>query len=250
MEGDVTSVESGSGRGEAGFPVTRWSVVDAAAVGGTQASADALERLCGAYWYPLYAFARRSGQSAQDAQDLTQGFFAVLLDKGWIAGADREKGKLRTFLLTAFRRFMAKEWRRGQAVARGGTVTLVSWEDEGAESRYAAARAETPAEQMFDRQWALTLMERAIAALRGEFAQAGRAEQFEVLKGTLMAGRGGVDYGGLAGPLAMNEGAVRVAVHRLRKRFRKLFREEVERTLAEGENLEEEMRWLARVVID
>ena len=223
-------------------------MVDAAADGDTHAAGEALEGLCRDYWYPLYAFARRSGHSAEDAKDLTQGFFAVLLDKGWLGDVDREKGKLRTFLLTAFRRFMAKEWRRMQAEIRGGRVAIVPLDNEGAENRYAAARVEMPAEEMFDRQWALTLMEQTIGGLQAEFAQAGKAEQFELLKGTLMAARGGIDYAALTGPLTMNEGAVRVAVHRLRKRFRARFREEVERTLAEGENVEEELRYLARVL--
>jgi DNA-directed RNA polymerase specialized sigma24 family protein len=228
--------------------VTRWSVVDAAACGTRHAADEALERICRDYWYPLYAFARRSGHSADDAKDLTQGFFASLLDKRWLAAADREKGRLRTFLLTAFRRFMAKEWRRIRAEMRGGRVTTVPLDGEGAENRYAVASVEMPADELFDRQWALTMMERTIGGLKGEFAQAGRAEHFQLLKGTLMADRGGVDYAGLAGPLAMNEGAVRVAVHRLRKRFRARFREEVERTLAEGEDVDDELRYLARVL--
>jgi DNA-directed RNA polymerase specialized sigma24 family protein len=228
--------------------VTRWSVVDAAAGGTSHAADEALERICRDYWYPLYAFARRSGHSADDAKDLTQGFFATLLDKRWLAAADREKGRLRTFLLTAFRRFMAKEWRRIRAEMRGGRVTTVPLDGEGAENRYAVASVEMPADELFDRQWALTMMERTIGSLKGEFAQAGRAEHFQLLKGTLMAERGGVDYASLAGPLAMNEGAVRVAVHRLRKRFRARFREEVERTLAEGEDVDDELRYLARVL--
>ena len=243
----MTNESRGSAAGRAGFPVTRWSVVAAVADGDTAVAGEALERLCGDYWYPLYAFARRSGRSADDAKDLTQGFFAVLLEQGWLGNADRRKGKLRTFLLTAFRRFMAKEWRRMQAEVRGGRVTIVSLEAD-AESRYAVVRAEMRAEELYDRQWALTLMERTLVALESEYAQAGKPEDFAVLKDTLMAERGGVDYAALAGPLAINEGAARVAVHRLRKRFRTLFRQEVERTLGEGEDTEEEMRYLARVL--
>jgi RNA polymerase sigma factor (sigma-70 family) len=209
---------------------------------------EALERLCGDYWHPLYAFARRSGHSADDAKDLTQGFFAILLEQGWLGDVDRQKGKLRTFLLTAFRRFMAKQWRRMQAEVRGGRIAMVSLEED-AERRYAVMRAEMPAEELYDRQWALTLMQRTITALESEFAQAGKLEDFAVLKGTLMAERGGVDYAALASSLVINEGAVRVAVHRLRKRFRMLFREEVGLTLAAGESIEEEMRYLARVLV-
>lgn len=233
----------------AGFPATRWSIVDAAAHADHDTSVEALERLCRDYWYPLYAFARRSGHSAEDAEDLTQGFFAVLLGRGWLAAVDREKGKLRTFLLTAFRRFMAKEWRRTRAEQRGGRVTMVPLDEAGAENRYAAARVEMPAEAVFDRQWALTLMERAISGLQREFVQVGKAQHFELLKGCLMAPRGSIDYAALAEPLAMNEGAVRVAVHRFRKRFRVRFREEVERTLADGETVEEELRYLAGILV-
>jgi DNA-directed RNA polymerase specialized sigma24 family protein len=244
----VTTDEGEPLAGRAGFPVTRWSVVNAAAEGDTRASGEAMEKLCRDYWFPLYAFARRSGQSAADAKDLTQGFFALLLEKDWLATADRKKGKLRTFLLTAFRRFMAKEWRRSQAEMRGGQVAILSWEEADAENRYAASRVEIPAEEIFDRQWALTLMERTISGLRNEFNQAGKAEHFELLKATLMSPRGAIDYAEMAVPLAMNEGAVRVAVHRLRKRFRALFREEVARTLAEGQDVDEELRYLARVL--
>ena len=228
--------------------MTRWSVVEAAADEDSQVVGEALEGICRDYWYPLYAFARRSGQSSENAKDLTQGFFAVFLEKGWIAAADREKGRLRTFLLTAFRRFMAKEWRWLQAEVRGGRVTTISLDDEGAEDRYVQARSELPAEEFYDRQWALALMAGTIANLEAEFVQAGRPGNFAILKGTLMAGRGEIDYAALADPLGLNEGAVRVAVHRFRKRFRTLFREGVERTLAEGENVEEEMGYLARVL--
>jgi len=227
------------------FPRTRWSVVDRAAKGDS-AAREALEVICRDYWYPLYAYARRSGQAVADAEDLTQGFFHTLLGKDWLAMADPEKGRLRTFLLTAFRRFMAKEWRRETAAFRGGGEQPVPLED--GEARYLEAQSGLSADQLFDRQWALTLIDRTIATLQQEAEDAGKANEFERLKETLMALRGGIDYEGLARQLNSTEGAVRVAVHRLRKRFRTYFRTEVERTLGEGENLEVELRYLASML--
>ena len=233
---------SGSG---AGFPATRWSLVDLASGTG---GGEALEQLCRAYWYPLYAFARRSGQAPADAEDLTQGFFEKLLEKRWLADAEREKGRLRTFLLTAFRRYMANEWRRGQAERRGGGWTRVAWEHADGEQRYAAANADVQAEELFDRHWALAVMERTLTVLQEEFVERGKREHFEELKAVLMLEKGAIDYAALAERLQMTEGAARVAVHRLRKRFRTCFRDEVDRTLEEGEDLEEELQYLARVL--
>lgn len=227
------------------FPQTRWSVVALAADGDQEVSKEGLERLCRIYWYPLYAFARRSGQSAPDAEDLTQGFFHALVLKDWLAAVDRNKGRLRTFLLTAFRRYMAKEWRRNAAEIRGGSVTLVPLDSLEAEHRYAEATPDLSAAGLFDRQWTLVLMERTFDSLKEEFEKAGKGVEFGKLKGTLMAGPGAIDYPEMARGLGMSEGAVRVAVHRMRKRFRTRFREAVERTLDEGEDVEGELRYLA-----
>ncbi len=228
-----------------GFPATQWSLVDlASATGGS----EALERLCHAYWYPLYAFARRSGQNAADAEDLTQGFFHKLLEKRWLADAEREKGRLRTFLLTAFRRYMANESRRDRAQMRGGGWKRVGWDEAEGERRYANSRADVRPEDLFDRQWALALMERTLAGLQEEFEKRDKREHFEELKAVLMLEKGALDYATLAKRMEMTEGAARVAVHRLRKRFRTRFRDEVALTLEEGEDLEEEMQYLARVL--
>ena len=229
----------------AGFPATRWSLVNLATCAG---GGEALERLCQAYWYPLYAFARHSGQNPADAEDLTQGFFQKLLEKGWLADAEREKGHLRTFLLTAFRRYMANEWRRDRAEVRGGGWTRVGWEHADGESRYSNSRTDAHPEDVFDRQWALAVMERTLAGLQEELEERGRRGQFEKLKCVLMLEKGAINYAALAERLGMKEGAVRVAVHRLRKRFRVRFREEVALTLEEGEDLEEELHYLARVL--
>lgn len=231
----------------AGFPMTRWSLVDLAAApdGG-----EALDRLCRNYWYPLYAFARRSGQRQADAEDLTQGFFEMLLSKNWLADAEREKGRLRTFLLTAFRRYMANEWRREQALRRGGDCERVSLQSLDGEERYASAKEGMVAETLFDRQWALTLMERTLDALRQEYSDTGRGGQFEVLKEALMFEQGAVHYGSLAARLEIGETAVRVAVHRLRKRFREQFRAGVAATLENDGDLESELQYLGNVLAE
>jgi RNA polymerase sigma factor (sigma-70 family) len=229
-----------------GFPHTRWSVVLAATQGEWRESAAALDVICRAYWYPLYAYVRRCGKSSPDAQDLTQEFFRRLLEKRWLGDADRAKGKLRTFLITALKNFMANEWRHASARRRGGAATHVQVDTTFAESRYAAdPAARLPAEEIFDRQWALTLLDLTLERLRMEFAESGRPNDFEVLKGSLMAARGEIDYAVLAAELKASEGAVRVAVHRLRKRFREVYRDEISQTLPEGADIDDELRHLA-----
>ena len=228
------------------FPNTRWSIVLAATQTETTDATVALEALCRAYWYPLYAYARRSGQSPHDAQDLAQEFFARLLAHRWLADADREKGKLRTFLITAFKNFMAKEWRRAAAEKRGNAQTPLPLDTSIAESRYRADAMPThAADAAYDRQWALTLLHVTIDRLSAEFVERGRLDHFEALKECLMADRGSFDYRAIATRLGGGEGAARVAVHRLRKRFREIFREEVAQTVSEGTDLEAEMRHLA-----
>lgn len=228
------------------FPPTRWSVVLAATQRHSPESAAAMESLCRAYWYPLYAYVRRSGQSPHDAQDLTQEFFARLLEHHWLETADREKGRLRTFLIVALKHFLHKEWRRASAEKRGGGHTPVELDTTCAESLYAAESGTKLApDDAFDRQWALTLLDLTVKRLQGEFAAAGRPDDFEVLKGCLLAARGAVDYADIAARLGGNPGAARVAVHRLRKRFREIYREEISQTLAEDEDLDAELRHLA-----
>lgn len=231
-----------------GFPATHWSLVDAAVGRGPAPREEALEKLCGDYWYPLYAFARRSGSSASDAEDLTQGFFLKLLENDSLSDVDREKGKLRTFLLTAFRRYQANEWRRGNAIRRGAGKVITISELEGLEKRYANARPELTAEELFDRQWALALLGKVLADLELDFSESGKAREYEVLKGVLTADRGELDYVRLAKSLETSEGAARVAAHRLRKKFRQRFRLEITQTLEEGADLSEELSYLAKVL--
>jgi len=231
------------------FPHTRWSVVLAATRDGSPESAAALETLCRAYWYPLYVCARRFGHSPQDAQDLTQEFFCRLLEKGWLCTADPAKGRLRTFLITALQRFMAKEWRRASAQKRGAGIRQVPIDTAFAETRYAADSAgQLTPEEAFDRQWALTLLDLTVQRLQAEFTAAGKASDFDALKGCLVAAHGAIDYRSIARQLQASEGAVRVAVHRLRKRFRELYREEISHTLSENTDLEAELRYLGQVL--
>jgi RNA polymerase sigma factor (sigma-70 family) len=228
------------------FPHTRWSLVLAVTRKDAPESAAALEALCRAYWYPLYAYVRHCGQSPHDAQDLTQEFFCRLLQKRWLDSADREKGKLRTFLIVALKNFMSNEWRRASAQRRGGGQSQVPFDTEFAESRYAADHsAKLAADETFDKQWALTLLDLTVNRLRAEFAAAGKPSDFEALKGCLMAAHGAIDYAIVASRLGMNEGAARVAVHRLRKRFRAIYREEISQTLSDEADVAGELRHLA-----
>ncbi|HKK17437.1 MAG TPA: sigma-70 family RNA polymerase sigma factor [Opitutales bacterium] len=231
------------------FPVTRWTLVQHA-VGEGSGSKAALESLCRNYWYPLYSYARRSGVPAADAEDLTQGFFALLLEKGWLADADQAKGKLRTFLLTAFRRFQTNEWRKASTQRRGQGKVIPMAELEGIEERYADAHPGLSAEELFDRHWALALLRNVLENLESEFAAAGKAREYDSLKGVLMADRGELNYSKLAEALGTSEGAARVAAHRLRKKFRRRFREAISATLDEDADLTEEMVFMAKVLAD
>ena len=228
------------------FPHTRWSLVLAATQRPSPESAVALEAICRAYWYPLYAYVRRCGQTHHDAQDLTQEFFCRLLEKRWLDSADREKGKLRTFLIVALKNFMSKEWRRASAQRRGGGQSQVQFDTAFAESHYATDKsAMLAADETFDQQWALTLLGLTVNRLRAEFVTAGKPDDFEALKRCLTAERGTIDYAAVANWLGVNEGAARVAAHRLRKRFREIYREEISQTLADGTDLDSELHLLA-----
>lgn len=231
------------------FPTTRWSVVMAARQAPSPASAVALEAICRSYWYPLYSYARHSGNSAHDAQDITQGFFCRLLEKGWLEAADQEKGRLRTFLIVAFKHYMHNQWRHQTAQRRGGQATHIPIDAELAESRFAADASTTDAAELaYDRQWALTLLELTLKRLDAEFRDAGKEAHYRLLKPSLMAAHGSLGYPALAAQLQTTEAATRVAVHRLRKRFRHLYREEVAQTLPAGCDLKSEIHYLARTL--
>ncbi len=229
------------------FATTRWSIIAAACHGPTIEADAALEALCRAYWYPLYAYVRRSGHAPADAQDLTQAFFARLLEKSWLRDALPERGRFRGFLLMALKRFLAKEWRRDAARKRGGGLAFVPLDASEAESRYAVEPSLSP-DAMFERRWALTVLDRALAELAIEYAAADRASEFALLKGHLVAARGEIDYDATAAGLGLGPGAARVAVHRLRKRFRETLRREIADTVAQSSDAEDELRHLVQIL--
>ena len=231
------------------FVTTRWTVVMAARDKASPESASALQALCVGYWPPLYAFVRRLGNSPQDAEDLTQEFFARLLQKDWLDAVDRDRGRFRTFLIMAVKRFLANEWDKSRAARRGGGRAVVSLDTQLAEECYLADSGPTlSADHLYERRWALTLLEQAMARLRAEYESDGRSEDFARLKVYLTAGRGEVPYEKIAQELGASEGAARVAVHRLRKRFREVFRTAVADTVSSAEDVDAEMRYVVEVL--
>ncbi|HUA66617.1 MAG TPA: sigma-70 family RNA polymerase sigma factor [Alphaproteobacteria bacterium] len=249
---EQTHSRSSIGSAEARAPVfatTHWSVVRAAANSDTARVPEALEKLCRNYWYPLYAYVRRRGYPAPDAQDLTQSFFARLLERHWVQYADRGRGRFRTFLLTSMNRFLCDEWRRMRAQKRGGGVAHVPVQLGSAESRYGCEPADdyTP-EQIYERQWATTLLDTVLQRLRAEYERQGKSKLFGELHSCLVGNAESQPYAKLAVQLEMTEGAVKLAVHRLRKRYRKLLRAEIARTLAPDENVDEELFHLFAVL--
>ncbi len=225
--------------GARGFATTRWSVVLAAG-GATPAADEALAVLCSAYWYPLYAFVRRQGRSEHDAQDLTQEFFARLLAKDWLGGVERERGRFRSWLLAALKHFLANEWDRASALKRGGGAAVVSLDALTAEQRYALEPADpASAEKLFDRCWALELLDRVLTRLRGEFEAAGKARIFEELKAGIVGDS--APYAEIAARLGASESAVKAAAHRLRLRYRELLRAEIAETVALSGEIDDEL---------
>lgn len=231
------------------FTTTHWSLVLAA--GGTTSSRStaALEDLCRTYWYPLYAYVRRKGHSPEDAEDLVQDFFARLLEKRYLANADRGRGKFRSFLLTSLQHFLVNEWRKLQASKRGGGACGLSWDEEQTEGRYLAEHAEayTP-EKLFEKRWAMALLDQVLHRLKAEYAAAGKETQFERLKLSLWGEKTESPYAELSAQLGLTEGALKVAVYRMRRRYRDLLREEVARTVGSPAEVDEELRQLISVV--
>jgi len=217
---------------DAGFQPTRWSLIGALRNGDSQTGGAAHATLCEAYWYPLYAYVRRSGHDAEEARDLTQGFFAHIIEKNFFALADRERGRLRTFLLTALQRFLRDEWRKSQTLKRGGGAPLLSIDEALAEERYAREPVDalTP-ELIFERRWALELLERTLLGLREEYAGAGKAEVFDALKFHLAPDGHEPSSEESGARLGLTAGAVRVAVSRLRARYRERLLREVAASL-------------------
>jgi RNA polymerase sigma-70 factor (ECF subfamily) len=227
------------------FATTHWSLVLAAGKGASADAQQALTALCQSYWYPLYAFVRRQGHQPDDAQDLTQEFFARLLEKHYLQSADPERGRFRSFLLTAFKRFLSKEHDRERTKRRGGGRNLLPLDFEARERQYSQEPAhESTAEKIYEQRWALTLLDRVFARLRDEFDQTSKQKDFNCLKVYLTGEAGTPSYQDVAAKLAMTEGAVKVAVHRLRRRYRDLVREEIAQTVAGPEEVDEELRHL------
>ncbi|MFC2156699.1 RNA polymerase sigma factor [Acidobacteriota bacterium] len=232
------------------FATTHWSLVGAVKsdeVSQTRAR-EAIEELCRIYWYPLYAFVRIRGYSAVDAQDLTQAFFARIIETEGFATADRERGRFRSFLLGAMKHFLANEWHRSKTQKRGGHVQFMEWDAPGAEARYSLASKQTDnPDFLFDREWALETITGALQALRDEMEKAGKGEQFVALKGNL-TGEDQAPREEIAERLNMSEGAVKVAIHRLRQRYRKLLRAAIAETVSSETDLDDEMRYLVEVL--
>jgi len=236
---------------DARFALTRWSVVLAAGRADSSHARQALESLCTAYWPPIYAFVRRQGRSPHDAQDLTQEFFARLLQKKSLGAVDRAKGKFRSFLLASLKHFLANEWDKAQARKRGGGQALVSINSELAETLCGVEAADRMSpDKIFERRWALTLLEQVLGRLRAEYTSQGKAEIFQQLRITLTGERQSVPYSQIALALAMSEGAVKVAAHRLRQRYRQLLREEIAHTVSRPEEIEGELRALFAALSD
>ena len=232
------------------FTTTQWSLVVAARpdeASGTRAR-QALAELCRAYWFPLYAFVRHSGYSADDAQDLTQSFFTRIIEKGGFATVDPGRGRFRSYLLGAMKHFLANEWHRARTQKRGGQVQFIDWDSLDPETRYAGTSKQTDdPEHLLDREWALETIAAALQSLRNEMVKAGKGEQFDVLKGTL-TGEGELPREEVAARLGMSEGAVKVAVHRLRQRYRTLLRAGIAETVSSEADLDDEMRYLVTVL--
>jgi RNA polymerase sigma-70 factor (ECF subfamily) len=222
---------------------TQWSVVAAAGRRSSPESREALAALCTSYWYPLYALVRSQGYTADDAQDVTQDFFAGLLARNDFAAADRTKGRFRSYLSGALRHFLANARDRARARKRGAGRAPLSLDFVTAETRFSREPAHTfTAERAFARRWALTLLEQVLLQLRAEFAASGRESLFDRLKVVLSGEQGSASYAALAADLEMTEGAVKVAIHRVRRRYRELLREQIARTVAEPELIDDEIR--------
>ncbi len=234
-----------SSRGPRRFATTRWSLVVAAGDSSSEGSERALAELCERYWYPLYAYARRRGYDPEDARDLTQAFFVKLLEKRDLRAADPARGRFRTFLLSSMKNFLAGEWRKDQAQKRGGAVRVLSLDFDSAEESYALEPShELSPEVIYERRWALGLLDRAVTDLRDRYAEAGNLEIFDALKGFL----GGTDdvlpYSELSRRLGHSEGALRTAASRLRSRWRKQLRRLVAETVRDPSDVQDELQSL------
>jgi RNA polymerase sigma-70 factor (ECF subfamily) len=231
------------------FTTTHWSIVLSAQDPASPQADEALEKLCRSYWYPLYVFVRRQGHDEAAAKDLTQGFFAKLLEKNYLASVRPEKGKFRTFLLSAIKHFISDEWDKARAQKRGGDKVLVSLDDTTGEDRYRNEPVDLmDAEKLFERRWVLTLLAQARERLQEEYRAAGQAKLYERLQLFASGDKDMPSYAEVAPALQLSEGGLRSAVHRMRQRHRELVREEVAQTVSNPAEVDEEIRYLLRVI--
>ena len=231
--------------GSGAFRTTHWSVVLLARRDDTVRAEPALAELCRTYWYPLYAYVRRWGRGAEDAQDLTQEFFARLIEKRWLDRAEESRGKFRSFLLTAFKHFLASEWDHDRALKRGGGQALIALDGLEAEERYRLepAEAATP-DAIYERRWALTVLDRTLTRLEAEQREAGHAARFAAVKDCLLGEPGEATLAELGARLGLTEVAMKSAIQRLRQRYRALLREEIAQTVDGSGGVDEELRSL------
>jgi len=244
-----TSAKSENGSRATAFDTTHWSVVLSAGGSFSPESQEALEKLCRTYWYPLYVHVRRSGWPEQDAKDLTQQFFARFLERKYLEHADPDRGRFRSFLLTSLKHFLADEWDKSQTQKRGGGNAPISWDGVDPENCYRDEPVDqlTP-DRIYDKRWAGLLLERVLGQLRREYDKAGRAAEFERLKAFVWGDGDGGTYATVAAAMNAEVGTVKVAVHRLRKRFREQLRLEVLRTVASPEEVDAELRHLRELL--
>src|SRR6266496_402060 len=250
--GDVMALadsnQGSSGKGQC-FTTTHWSVVLQAAGGSAPGAQEALEQLCRTYWYPLYAYVRRQGHSPEDAQDLTQEFFARFLEKQIFRQARPERGRFRSFLLTSLKHFLVNEWHRATARKRGGGHTPVPLDTVLAERLYSREPSrDLAADKLYERSWALALLELVRARLRDEYAVEGRSDRFEIVERFLPGEESGLSYVEAARQLGMAEGTLKSDVHRFKQRYRQILRAEIAHTVARPEDVDEELRHLLAVL--
>lgn len=228
-----------------GFATTHWSIVLGAGRSNQNDADRALATLCKNYWFPLYAYARRRVRDATEAQDLTQEFFARLLEKDILAGASPDRGRFRSFLLTAMKNFLTNEWNKARTQKRGGTRPVLSLDFNSGDSRYGLEPGHdlTP-ERLYERKWALTLLDRVLSQLRDEYQAADKPKHYELLQPFIGGNRSDASYSEVAQALEMSEGAAKVAAHRLRKRYRDLLRCELAQTVADSADIDDEISWL------
>jgi RNA polymerase sigma-70 factor (ECF subfamily) len=232
------------------FQTTRWSLVLKACQSDTTTAATALNKLCQMYWYPVYAFIRRNGHGPEDCRDLTQDFFASLLQRDFFMTADPERGRLRSFLLVSAKNFLGHQREKARALKRGGEYSFVSLDSAEAEGNYAHEPANplTP-DQLYQRRWALTVLEQTLSRLKDEYVRAGKTNLFESLQSSLYGDKGDGSYAEIGARLNMSEGAARIAAHRLRSRYAELLRAQVAETVASRAEVEEELATLRAALV-